>query len=212
VGDRGRSRRPTYVGGEIDRPTLADALERLAGTLPELFIGLRGPEDPVRRLLPPAKGQWSRAIDFRDRVRPSDEADLLAPPDGVEVVAMDAALFARTAWYADTLRAFGSIERWLELGLGRAVLEGGVLVADATAGPRTRDHYEVGVRTEPAHRGRGLGTLAAGHLLRAIEARGCVPWWNTSLDNPASMALARRLGFQRERVYDLVWYPAGTFN
>ncbi len=202
----------TYVGGAIDAATLAAVLARLARELPELFVGLRGPDDPVRDLLPQGLGLWSRAIDFPRRVPPPDDVERLAPPDGLRVVEMGAELFARTAWYADTLRAFGSIERWLELGIGRALLDGDELLADATAGPRIRGTYEVGVRTEPAQRGRGYGTLVARHLVRAIEERGCRTWWNTSQDNPASAAMARRLGFMNERVYDLVWYAPGTFN
>jgi RimJ/RimL family protein N-acetyltransferase len=37
-------------------------------------------------------------------------------------------------------------------------------------------------------------------------------WWNTSVDNVASRAIARRLGFSVERPYDLVAYRTDAFG
>ncbi|KDN82742.1 GNAT family N-acetyltransferase [Kitasatospora cheerisanensis] len=61
----------------------------------------------------------------------------------------------------------------------------------------TRDGVcEIGAWTEPAGRGRGLVTAAAGRLLDyALVERGLyrAEWWNSTV-NPASRAVARRLG------------------
>ena len=70
---------------------------------------------------------------------------------------------------------------------------------------------ELGVRTAPDHRGRGYATVTCRHLVRDIEARGLWPWWNTNAGNAPSIALARRLGFARERAYELAWWEIGAF-
>jgi RimJ/RimL family protein N-acetyltransferase len=119
------------------------------------------------------------------------------------VVPIDPQLLARTEWYADTLHAFGSIERWLELGLGFGVMVGEELVAEALAGPRCRGVLEMGIVTRESHRRRGYGTLASRRLAMACEARGDRVWWNANADNVASIAIARRLGFSVERRYEL---------
>jgi GNAT superfamily N-acetyltransferase len=203
----------TYVAGTIEPARLSDVLAGLAPASAEIVVGFSGPDDPVRDMVPVEGKQLSRAIDFAARVPPPDDKARLAVPDGLAVVPMDAALFARTAWYADTVTAFGSVERWLELGLGMALLDAsGDLLCDATAGPIIRGRMEMGVRTGPEHRGRGYATLTARHLARAIEARGLAPWWNANADNEPSLRAARTLGFRDERPYDPAWWSIDAFR
>lgn len=202
----------TYVGGDVSPLQLAAIFATLEPVSGEFVVGLREPDDPVRAMLPGRGVRWSRAIDFTDRVPPPDEAAGLEPPSGCVVVAMDPSLLARTAWYADTLMAFGTIERWLEFGLGRALVCGDELRCDATAGPLIRGQMEIGVRTAPDYGGRGYASVTCRHLARDIEARGHAPWWNTNAENAPSIALARALGFRRERAYDLAWWEAAAFR
>ncbi|HEX5588848.1 MAG TPA: GNAT family N-acetyltransferase [Candidatus Limnocylindrales bacterium] len=202
----------TYIGGEASPSALAAVFATLRPVSEEIVVGLCGPADPVRSMLPEGGIRWSEAIDFSERVPPALEAELLEAPPGTEVAVMDPALLARTEWYADTLTAFGSIERWLELGLGRALVRGDELCCEATAGPVIRGTMEMGVRTAPEHRGRGYATLTCRHLARDIEARGWRPWWNTNAGNHGSIAVARALGFRRERRYELAWWEAAAFR
>lgn len=59
------------------------------------------------------------------------------------------------------------------------------------------DRYEdIGVVTRPEFRRLGLSTACAGLLCREILARGCLPTWNTSPDNLASLRVAEKLGFE----------------
>jgi RimJ/RimL family protein N-acetyltransferase len=68
-------------------------------------------------------------------------------------------------------------------------------------------HYEdIGVVTEAAYRGRGLSTACSAALCHDIERRGRRPSWSTSLDNPASQRVARKLGFRVDR-YDRLLLP-----
>ena len=202
----------TYIAGRVEPATLADALAALQPVSGEIVIGLTGPHDAVRSMLPPAGIRWSRAIDFTDRAASPDEERLLDPPPRTEVVPMTPELLAQTEWYADTLMAFRSIERWRELGLGRALLRDGELACEATAGPIIRGQMEMGVRTAPNHRGQGYATVTCRHLARDIEARNLRPWWNTNAANLPSIALARRLGFRHEREYELAWWEIAALG
>jgi len=69
-------------------------------------------------------------------------------------------------------------------------------------------HEDIGVVTEPGHRGRGLSTSCAAAVVADIRARGHRPTWTTSPDNTGSRAVAGRLGFVHER--DDVLYAVGV--
>lgn len=60
-------------------------------------------------------------------------------------------------------------------------------------------YEEIGVATEPEHRGRGLGVACAGALCQDILARDHIPSWTTSPDNVASVRVAQKLGFIHQR-------------
>ena len=55
----------------------------------------------------------------------------------------------------------------------------------------------IGIVTHPAHRGAGLGTAAVRAMTRIALARKLVAQYRTLLANAPSMAIARRLGFER---------------
>jgi GNAT superfamily N-acetyltransferase len=62
------------------------------------------------------------------------------------------------------------------------------------------DRYEdIGVATLPEFRRLGLSAACAGRLCQDILARGCLPSWNTSPDNLASLRVAEKLGFEWQR-------------
>ncbi|MGI9148490.1 MAG: GNAT family N-acetyltransferase [Chloroflexota bacterium] len=58
------------------------------------------------------------------------------------------------------------------------------------------DRYEdIGVVTDPAHRGLALSTTCAAGLCDDIQRRGHQPTWTTATDHHASLRAAERLGF-----------------
>ena len=67
---------------------------------------------------------------------------------------------------------------------------------------------DIGVVTEPGHRGRGLSTACGAAVVADTRARGRTPTWTTSPDNRASLAVADHLGFVHER--DDVLYAVRT--
>ena len=55
----------------------------------------------------------------------------------------------------------------------------------------------IGIVTHPAHRGTGAGTAAVRAMTRIALARKLIAQYRTLLTNAPSMAIARRLGFER---------------
>jgi [ribosomal protein S5]-alanine N-acetyltransferase len=77
--------------------------------------------------------------------------------------------------------------------------------------PRTMDwgdELELGWMLLPAHRGRGLATEAA-RALHATKDRRIISLIRT--DNPASESVARRIGAERERVFEYWGYETGVW-
>ena len=77
--------------------------------------------------------------------------------------------------------------------------------------PRTMDwgdELELGWMLLPAHRGRGYATEAA-RALRATKGRRIISLIRT--DNPASESVARRIGAERERVFEYWGYETGVW-
>jgi RimJ/RimL family protein N-acetyltransferase len=196
----------TYAGGDLTRDAVAATLAGVPTRSGDLIFGFAGPDDPLHDLVPGEPYWRGEAIDLVDRVPPADEETLLRREleDGAQLVRLDAATLPMTEWYEDTIHAAGSLERWLEAGIGYGVLREGELLAEATAGPRCRGWLELGVITREAHRGHGYGTLVSCAVARACEAGGDRVWWNANADNAPSLAIARRIGFRTERRYELV--------
>jgi RimJ/RimL family protein N-acetyltransferase len=195
-----------FTGGSLAPAVVGETLRGVETASGDLIFGFAALDDPARALVP-GDPYWSgRAIDFTDRQPPADEAEALAGAavDGARVVRLDAATLPLAEWYDDTLHAFGSVEAWLELGIGYGVMLGDELAAEALAGPRSRGLMEMGVATREPYRRRGYGTLVSRLCARACEESGARVWWNANAGNAPSIAIARRLGFQTERPYDLV--------
>ncbi|MCA0455259.1 MAG: GNAT family N-acetyltransferase [Chloroflexi bacterium] len=60
--------------------------------------------------------------------------------------------------------------------------------------------------TRADSRHQGYATLVCATLLQACEQQGCQTFWNCNSGNTPSLALARRLGYQRERQYQLTYW------
>jgi GNAT superfamily N-acetyltransferase len=198
-----------FAGGAVTADTLRGVMAEATTMSGDLIFGFTGPDDPIRLLLPGDPYYLGRAIDFTERIPPVDEAELATHPvpEGLALVPLDAELLPRTEWAEDTLHAFGSPQAWSALGIGRCLVDpSGTVVAQGMAGPLARGVMEMGVWSHPSYRRRGLGTLVSLHTAIACESIEARVWWNANADNTASIAIARRIGFQRERPYDLVAY------
>lgn len=72
----------------------------------------------------------------------------------------------------------------------------GKIVALAGAGQESGILWEMGVDTDPAQRGKGLGTALVGWLTRELMERGRVPFYSASVTNIGSQSVAHRSGLR----------------
>lgn len=77
------------------------------------------------------------------------------------------------------------------------VFRGSTLAALSTYEVWSERIAHIGIVTHPAHRGCGLGTAAVRAMTTIAHARKLVAQYRTLLANAPSMAIARRLGFER---------------
>lgn len=114
---------------------------------------------------------------------------------------------------ADAEQAAAGLDRFVEVAEMYALVERDTGDVAGFAGfvPRTLewgDELELGWMLMPGHRGRGYATEAA-LALRASKAGRVISLIRE--DNPASQAVARRLGATRERVFDYWGYETGVW-
>lgn len=79
--------------------------------------------------------------------------------------------------------------------IAAAACDGDEIAALAGASADTADFWQVGIDVLPEYRGRGLGKMLVRALCAAIEARGKMPFYGTSLSNLHSQNIALESGF-----------------
>jgi RimJ/RimL family protein N-acetyltransferase len=133
--------------------------------------------------------------------RPRHAVRRLVAADATALAALDPSI----AWISETWGGHAGLaasgRAWIAVDDDRPV-------AVAAAFFVGREYEDIGVVTDPGHRGRGLSSSCAAALVADIRARGHRPTWTTSPDNTGSRAVADRLGFVHVR--DDVLYAVGV--
>ena len=80
-------------------------------------------------------------------------------------------------------------------------MRGDAILSEATVGPSALGRYEPGVFTHEKHRGKGYGTMVTARLIQEIEALGKQTYWNCTIQNVASIAIARKLGNRTKKEF-----------
>lgn len=97
---------------------------------------------------------------------------------------------------------WGSVDRFLQDGFGFATISECEMVAWSLADCASDDECEIGIRTAPAHRRRGLAAATAAAAVEHALSHGFeLVGWHCAQDNLGSIGTAERVGFQRERDY-----------
>lgn len=190
-----------FLGGSLRREQAVAAIEALRRDR-SVSVGWR---DELVGLLPAGAAVDRVDLDFEDRDPAIDLAPLAAAPAGLRLARIDAGLLDRCLWFPWMVRE----DAPLDLGLGYCLLDGERVVSEAFAGPAVDGVLEMAVITDAAYRRRGLARVVSAQTILECERRGAATWWNTSLDNAGSAALARTLGYRSERRHRvLAWTRA----
>jgi len=123
-------------------------------------------------------------------------------PQGVHLAPIDGALYQKSLtadWSRDFVALFQDEADYLARGLGVMALKDGEPVAGASSYAVHPGGIEIEIDTRADHRRQGLATACgAALMLRSLE-RGLLPGWDA--DNPASLALAQKLGYRFLHAY-----------
>ena len=188
-----------FLAGEPDR-------ELVAGK-PDGFV-IMVPQDErwselIENCYPDARKVTRYAIrkdTVFDRARLSEMSAGL--PEGYELKKIDSDIYdmcVQDPVTADFVSAFGSKEKYLELGRGMVILKDGRFVSGASSYTRYKEGIEIEVDTIPAERRKGLATIVCSSLILACLDEGLYPSWDAHDMN--SVQLAARFGYEFDHEY-----------
>jgi RimJ/RimL family protein N-acetyltransferase len=118
---------------------------------------------------------------------------------------------ARLHEWIDFEEMWGTVDRFLDKGVGFCVLHGDEPIAwcvsDCVAGPHGKRQVDVGIYTHPDHRRRGLATAAVVATIEHCLGHGfSAVGWHCNADNVGSWRTAEKAGFTRNREYAYYYY------
>jgi hypothetical protein len=194
-----------YMGGDVYYPSLRKLLLRLRQH-ENIRIGM-WPEDPRWQLLPRTADHTGFTLDFSNRQPHHAKVSGLVIPAGYELKPMDLSMFEHSAGKSHYLSLFGSSHQALMLGRGFCLTSSNMVLSEAFAGPSAHGTVEITASTHTNHREKGYATLTCAHLITDMEQQGYRTFCSCTSENSASIALARKLGYQTEREYRFMhWF------
>ena len=101
--------------------------------------------------------------------------------------------------FEEAVSAFGSKEKYLELGKGFAVMKDGKIVAAASSYTRYKNGIDIEIDVVKEERHKGLGSAVAAKLILECLDEGLYPAWDAA--NMMSIRLAEKLGYEFSREY-----------
>lgn len=130
------------------------------------------------------------------------EAMANALPEGYAFRRIDGELYdacLKDEDFEEAFSAFGSKEKYLELGKGFAVMKDGRIVAAASSYTRCNKGIDIGIDTVKEERHKGIGSAVAAKLILECLDEGLYPAWDAA--NKMSVRLAEKLGYEFSREY-----------
>ena len=123
-------------------------------------------------------------------------------PEGYELKKIDSDIYdlcVKDPVTADFVSAFGSKEKYLELGRGLVILKDGKFVSGASSYTRYKEGIEIEVDTVPAERRKGLASIVCSALILACLDEGLYPSWDAHDMN--SVRLSEKFGYEFDHEY-----------
>lgn len=195
-----------FLGGKVSDQFLHETIHWLRK---ENLIHLIWPRKFLSFHQPPAGySHKMKRREFFERKSPSisngEKAEL--PPE-FSIARISPALLPQCIWADDIIHVFGSVSGFLTNGLGFCILHSGKVVAEAYASFWGANRIEVAVITSPEFRRHGLAFFVSDHLIGTCETLGFETYWSCDAKNTASINLAKRHGYLKEKKYTLFHYP-----
>lgn len=108
---------------------------------------------------------------------------------------IDQRTFPLCNWYSFILSFYGDMDHFSANGMGFCLRDQGKIISESY-GLIAENKAEIGVVTDEHYRGQNLGTYVCAIMLDYCYKNNIEPFWTCNVDNPASAAIARKLGFK----------------
>jgi hypothetical protein len=197
-----------YLGGNPGRPSARHLAGKLALKKGKTWLipVLEGWEEHIAFWKPI---RMERSVRFSvTRNADFDKAKLLtivkAIPPEFTLHSIDSALYEKAIakdWSRDFCSQFSGKEDYVSRGLGVAALCGEELAAGASSYVIFHGGIEIQTDTRADMRRRGLAAACCARLILDCIQKGLTPSWDAA--NPASLALAEKLGYVLKAPYDI---------
>lgn len=180
-----------YLYGRLDEPFLSQVHAMM--TAPERRLVLFAENEPEKAYF---REKTGLAIGQRCFFSHSGSApELPALPAGMRIVQIGGVLLRKLSGRVTPAFSWKEPGAFLQYGRGFCILDGDEPAAWAFSAAVSEEEIDIGVETCPAYQGRGLATIAAGHMIRFCYAQEKRPVWACSAGNTASRKTAEKLGF-----------------
>ena len=115
-------------------------------------------------------------------------------------------------WSADLVSQFPTYDMFQKLGIGVVIRKDGLILSGASSYSRYRDDIEIEIDTREEYRRKGLAYICGAKLILECLKRNLYPSWDAH--NPASIALAEKLGYHFSHTYEaaMVWGGVSEFR
>lgn len=133
---------------------------------------------------------------------------IVSVPEDVRIVPFDSALYHQALqqeWSRDFVSQFRDAQDYLRRGVGFAALHNGQMIGGASSYTRYSQGIEIQVETRSDWQRRGIASACCAALILECMQRDLYPSWDAA--NPASAALAQKLGYREKGLYS-IWYTA----
>lgn len=123
-------------------------------------------------------------------------------PDGYELKKIDSAIYDKCLEdpvTVDFVSAFGSKEKYLQIGRGMVITKNGEIVAGASSYTRYNEGIEIEVDTVKSERRKHLATVVCAALILNCLNEGLYPSWDAQ--NMNSVHLAEKFGYEFDHEY-----------
>ncbi len=175
----------------------AESLGRILRSVPD-WSCVNVDDETAHRLGPILEADLGRPVRYVvDVYHALDRSVMLGPNESVRYLS-DGDLDLLTAASLDIQEAclgFGTLERLLQAGIVAGAVIECELVAVASTWAVSARYGDLAVVTAEPWRGRGLATVCANLVAKAIQRSNRVPVWSTGEHNVASLRVAQKLNF-----------------
>ena len=194
-----------FLGGNVNATAFAEVFAELRRE-GDALIGMP-PDDPRLAYFPPDPYYDNCVLEFYDRpIGQGLEPYLRQVPADCAIRRLNRDLILRTEWGPNDVAFYGGLDQWEKICFGYVLMRGDEILSEATVGPPALGCYEPGVFTQEKHRGKGYGTIVTARLVQEIEAMGARTFWNCTIQNVSSAAIARKLGYRiRKEFRCMAW-------